>query len=137
MAIEIRISTGSSVPIYRQLFDQFCRAVLTGALGEGDQVPSVRALAERLVVNPNTVARTYGELIREGVLEARKGKGVFVARRRLVYTKAERLRRVQEPLDAFVNRALVVGLTPGEIRGLLEEKLAVLEKEQKGEDSHG
>ena len=137
MAIEIRISTGSSVPIYRQLFDQFCRAVLTGALGEGDQVPSVRTLAERLVVNPNTVARTYGELIREGILEARQGRGVFVARRRLVYTKAERLRRVQEPLDAFVNRALLVGLTPGEIRGLLEEKLAVLEKEQKGEDSHG
>src|SRR5437660_11385028 len=102
MPLTISITTGSTVPIYRQIADQICRSVATGRRVEGEQVPSVRALAEELVVNPNTVARTYADLIRDGVLEAQKGKGVFVARRRAVYTKAERLRRLDASLEAFV-----------------------------------
>src|SRR2546423_12294434 len=103
MGFDLSITTGNTVPIYRQIVDQVCRAVATGQLAPGEQVPSVRALAEQLVLNPNTVARTYADLIREGVLEAHKGKGVFVARRgrRPGYTKAERLRRVDATLEAF------------------------------------
>jgi GntR family transcriptional regulator len=127
MAFQIRISTGSSVPIYRQIRDRICEAIRAGDLREGDQVPSVRILAEELVVNPNTVARTYGELIREGILEGRQGKGVFVARRRPIYTKAERLRRIGEPLEALVNEALLLGFDPGELRALLDERLRKIE----------
>ncbi len=123
MPLEISITTGSTVPIYRQIVDQVCRAVATGQLVPGEQVPSVRALAEQLVINPNTVARTYADLIREGVLEAQKGKGVFVARRRAVYTKAERLRRLEATLDAFVNEGVRLGFTPEELRDALERKL--------------
>ena len=123
MPLEISITTGSAVPIYRQIVDQVCRAVATGQLVPGEQVPSVRALAEQLVINPNTVARTYADLIREGVLEAQKGKGVFVARRRAVYTKAERLRRLEATLDAFVNEGVRLGFTPEELRDALERKL--------------
>src|SRR5215813_6179805 len=115
MALEISISTGSTAPIYRQIVDQICRAVATGALAPGEQMPSVRALAEQLVINPNTVARTYADLIREGVLEAQKGKGVFVARRRTVYTKTERLRRLDASLQAFVNAGIYLGFTPEEL----------------------
>ena len=102
MPLEILLTAGSAVPIYRQIADQICRAVASGRLVTGEQMPSVRALAEELVLNPNTIARTYAELIRDGVLEAQKGKGVFVARRRAVYTKAERLRRLDASLDAPV-----------------------------------
>ena len=123
MPLEISITTGSTVPIYRQIVDQVCRAVATGQLVPGEQVLSVRALAEQLVINPNTVARTYADLIREGVLEAQKGKGVFVARRRAVYTRAERLRRLEATLDAFVNEGVRLGFTPEELRDVLERKL--------------
>jgi GntR family transcriptional regulator len=125
MPVEITITTGSTVPIYRQIADQICRGVATGQLAPGEQVPSVRALAEQLVLNPNTVARTYADLIREGVLEAHIGKGVFVARRgrRPVYTKAERLRRVNATLEAFVNEGIYLGFTPEELREALERKL--------------
>jgi GntR family transcriptional regulator len=123
MPLEISIATGTDVPIYRQIVDQVCRAVATGRLVPGEQVPSVRALAEQLVINPNTVARTYADLIREGVLEAQKGKGVFVARRRPVYTKAERLRRLDATLEAFVNEGVRLGFTPEELRDALERKL--------------
>ena len=123
MPLEISITTGSTVPIYRQIVDQVCRAIATGQLVPGEQVPSVRVLAEQLVINPNTVARTYADLIREGVLEAQKGKGVFVARRRPVFTKAERLRRLEAPLDGFVNEGVRLGFTPEELRDALERKL--------------
>jgi GntR family transcriptional regulator len=123
MPFDLSISTGSTVPIYRQIVDQICHAVAAGELAPGEQLPSVRALAEQLVINPNTVARTYGDLVRDGVLEARPGKGVFVARRRPVYTRAERLRRIAPSLDAFVAQGVYLGFTPDEMREMLEEKL--------------
>ncbi len=81
-------------------------------------------MAEELVINPNTVARAYGDLIREGVLEARKGKGVFAARRRPAFTKTERLRRLETSLEAFINEGLYLGFTSDELREALERKLA-------------
>src|SRR3954454_24556236 len=106
MPLVVSITTGSTVPIYRRIVDQGCRDIATGQLVPGEQVASVRALAEQLVINPNTVARTYADLIREGVLEAQKGKGVFVARRRPVYTKTQQLRRLQATVNAFISAAI-------------------------------
>jgi GntR family transcriptional regulator len=138
MAFELSISTGSTVPIYRQIVDQICRAIATGALAPGEQLPSVRALAERLVVNPNTVARTYGDLIRDGVLESQAGRGVFVPRRprRPGYTRAERLRRIRDSLDAFVSQGVYLGFTPDELRDVLESRLKQLERELATEATH-
>ena len=75
----IRVSAGSdSGPIYRQIAEQIRRAVKDQSLRPSDRLPSVRALAQQLVINPNTVARAYGDLSREGVIEARPGRGVFM-----------------------------------------------------------
>lgn len=123
MAFEISIVTGSDVPIYRQILDQVCRAIATGQLSPGDQLPSVRTLAEDLVINPNTVRKTYADLVRQGVLESRQGIGVFVARRRAVYTKAERTRRIDAALEAFVNEGVYLGFTPEEMHEALARKL--------------
>ncbi len=75
----------SGVPIYVQLKEQIKKAVASGLLAEGDQLPSVRELALRLTVNPNTVAKVYQELEREEVIETARGLGTFVARRREDY----------------------------------------------------
>ena len=101
-------------------------------LAPGEQLPSVRALAERLVVNPNTIARTYGDLVRDGVLESQAGRGVFVPRRprRPVYTRAERLRRIRDSLDAFVSQGVYLGFTPAELRELLEARLTAFESDK-------
>ena len=69
MAVDFQISIGSTVPIYRQIIDGVRRGVTNGELAVGDQLPSVRALAERLVVNHNTVAKAYQALVRDGVVE--------------------------------------------------------------------
>ena len=87
MPLQVSITTGTLCPSTDRFVDQICRADRDRPAHAGEQMPSVRALAEQLVINPNTVARTYAELIREGVLEAQQGKGVFVARRRAVYTQ--------------------------------------------------
>src|ERR1700728_590511 len=97
------ISTGSGIPIFRQVVDQIRLAIATGRLSAGEQLPSVRSLAERLLVNPNTIAKAYAELSREKVIETRQGKGVFVAPPRRMYTHAERTRRIAPLLDAVVN----------------------------------
>ena len=122
MEFEISIATGSDVPIYRQIVDQVCRAIATGELARA-QLPSVRALAEQLVINPNTVRKTYADLIREGILESHQGKGVFVARRRTVYTKAERAHRIATALEAFVNEGMYLGFSPEELHEALTRKL--------------
>ena len=129
MPFEISIVTGSEVPIYRQIVDQICRGIATGQLEPGDQLPSVRVLAEQLVINPNTVRKTYADLVRQGILESRHGKGVFVAARRAVYTKSERLRRIDANLEAFVNEGVYLGFTPEEMQQVLERKLRQLNQQ--------
>ncbi len=127
MALEFRVTTGSNLPIYRQITDQVRRAIATGALLPGEQLPSVRALAEILVVNPNTVARAYADLTQEGVLESQAGKGLFVAQRRQKYSRAERVRRLDSALDAFVHEVLFLDFKAEEIVTVLQRKLAEIE----------
>jgi GntR family transcriptional regulator len=124
----IRITTGSGTPIYRQIVDQVRLAVATGVLSPGDAVPSVRGLAERLVINFNTVAKAYGELVRDGVLESLQSKGFFVAEKRQIYSKAERLRRLRQALDAFIREAVFLDFSDDEIRKAVDDKLAELDR---------
>ncbi len=126
MNLDLHISTGGKTPIYRQIVDQIRRALIAGNRVSGDRLPSVRALAEQLVVNPNTVARAYGELTRDGLLDARPGKGFFVSDKRQVYSMAERDRRLDEALEDFVGETLVLDFGSGEIVDTLRKKLAAL-----------
>ncbi len=68
----------SGVPLYLQLIEQIKRAVALGSLAPGEQLPTVKALALELTVNPNTVARVYRELERDGVIDTSPGRGSFV-----------------------------------------------------------
>jgi GntR family transcriptional regulator len=107
-AFQLNVTTRAGTPIYRQIVDQVRLAVATGDLPAGQAMPSVRSVAERLVVNIDTVVKAYGELVRDGVLESRQGLGFFVAQKRQVYSKAERLREqpvgLEEALIAYVGR---------------------------------
>jgi GntR family transcriptional regulator len=123
----VRITTGSGTPIYRQIVEQVRLAVATGELAPGAALPSVRTLAERLVINFNTVAKAYAELVRDGVLESLQGKGFFVAQKRQVYSRAERLRRLRQAVDDFIHEAVFLDFTADEIRGAVDDKLAALD----------
>jgi GntR family transcriptional regulator len=120
----IAINTGSAVPIYKQITDQVRLAVATGRLLVGDQLPSVRALAEQLVVNPNTVARAYTDLAREGLIESRAGRGVFVTRKRKMFTREEGWRRLDPLLEGLIGEAMVMDFTREELRQAFEDHLS-------------
>jgi GntR family transcriptional regulator len=130
-AFHISLITGSGTPIYRQIIEQVRLGVATGTLVAGDAMPSVRTLAEQNLVNPNTVVKAYAELVREGVLESHHGKGYFVAEKRQVYSRAERLRRLRQAVEGFVHEAVFLDFTADEIRQILNEKLDDLDLETK------
>ena len=127
----ITITTGSGTPIYRQIMDQVKLGVATEVLAPGDAMPSVRSLAEQNLVNANTVVKAYAELVRDGVLESHHGKGYFVAEKRQVYSRAERLRRLRQAVETFVHEAVFLDFTAEEIRKAIDEKLAELTPEPK------
>jgi GntR family transcriptional regulator len=92
-------------------------------LAVGYELPSVRALAEELGVNPNTVAKAYQELVQGGLLEARPGRGFFVSERRNVFSAEERTRRLEEAADRFLQEAAFLGVPASEIKAVLNAKL--------------
>ena len=124
LALELSIATGSSVPIYKQITDQVCMAIALGQLLPGDPLPSVRAVAERLVINPNTVARAYADLARDGRVVTQPGRGLTVAPRRQMLSGEERQRRLEAALDEFVRGVIFLDFGREEIGRRLAEKLA-------------
>jgi len=123
--MEFQCDPTSRVPIYRQLMDQVRHAVARGRLRPGTRLPSVRQLSRELVVNPNTIARAYTELEREGVLNTRQGLGVFVAELQDDLSAGVRRERLTEALDRFLTESVHLGFSA-------EEVLAAVTKRIKG-----
>jgi len=72
------VDPASGLPVYRQIIDQLRRMMVSGRLAPGERLPSIRELAGRLRINPLTVSRAYGDLEREGLIEMRRGLGMYV-----------------------------------------------------------
>ena len=137
MNLNTAINTGSTTPIYKQITDQVRLAVATGRLKVGDQLPSVRAMAEELVVNPNTVGRAYTDLAHEGLIESRAGRGVFVTRKRKMFTREEGRRRIEPLLENLIGEAMVMDFTQDELREAFSKKLSQCQWNfKKGGDSN-
>jgi GntR family transcriptional regulator len=121
-----QVATGDARPISRQIVDAVRMKVATGELEPGDQLPSVRGLAQQLTVNPNTVAKAYAELVAEGWLEARQGLGLYVAPPRQRLSDAERGRRLDEAVQRFIQDVIVLGFPPDELEARMRLELQAL-----------
>jgi GntR family transcriptional regulator len=117
-----RLNQSSGIPLYLQLMEQVKHAVETGALREGDQLPTIRRVAEDLVMNPNTVVRAYRELEHEGVLELKHGSGAFI--KESAEGRGRLIRKAQAVMESAVERLLLLGLTEDELRRAFENELA-------------
>lgn len=120
--LHISISQGDGKPIYAQLIQQLKTMIATGRLDPDEELPSVRALAQQLVVNPNTVVRAYRELETEGLVYKKRGSGTFVSAEVTPFTEEVRRRILIERTDALVVEALNMGHDKDEVRALLEER---------------
>jgi GntR family transcriptional regulator len=121
--MEFQIDTASRTPIYRQLIAQIREGVARGRLSPDQRLPSVRELSRQLVVNPNTIARVYTELEREGVLNTRPGLGVFVAQPRNELTRRARKERLLTLVDGLLTEAVHLGFTAEEALALVTERI--------------
>ncbi|MCM2256901.1 MAG: GntR family transcriptional regulator [Vicinamibacteria bacterium] len=105
----LRVDPALPVPLWSQIEDGLRRRIATGALAPGAAMPSVRELAGELRVNPATVVRAYQRLVDDGMLEARRGAGTFVAAAPALPSRAERLRGLREAAHRFVDQAAGLG----------------------------
>jgi GntR family transcriptional regulator len=114
--ITLSLNPKSGVPIYRQIQDQIRYAIASGMLRPGEQLPTVRALAVDLAVNPNTVIKAYSDLEREGVLTTEQGSGTFVAPLPAVVLDAEdRQEKLQALCAEFLGQAAQYGFGPDDV----------------------
>ena len=118
----IQLNYRDARPIYEQVKDGLRRLVVTGALQPGDKLPSVRALATSLAINPNTIQRAYESLEREGYLYTVAGKGSFAAPQTDV--NAARRERLLKDFDSSAAELLFLGLTAGELARRLDRAAA-------------
>lgn len=122
----LQIATGDPRPISRQIVDGVRRAIATGELATGGQLPSVRGLAQQLSINPNTVAKAYAELTAEGWLEARQGLGLYVAPPRQRLSREEREKRMNEAVARFVDEVIALDYGADEATERVERELRAL-----------
>jgi GntR family transcriptional regulator len=123
-----RPNPATGVPIYLQLMQQVRHAIETGALKPGDQLPGIRPLAEELVINPNTVAKAYRELVHEGVIELRHGAGAFVSKNAGAKQIIDKLLAGQTIVAEAIAKLRARGMTDDEIRRLVEAEITGLNR---------
>src|ERR1035441_9907799 len=124
--MQLRISIESGMPIYQQIAEQVKYLVAGGRLKQGDDLPPIRLLAEQLRINPNTVARAYLELEREGIVIMRQGFGTTVAQVKTLLPRREKLRILAEPADVLLTNARHLNIGLDEVITLLRERNAAM-----------
>jgi len=103
--MQIRIDNASGRPVYQQIIDQVKRDIALGRLTRDEKLPTVRQLAGRLAINPNTIAKAYRQLEQEGIIVTKPGSGAFVANLDSNLSKAVRKRIICEELERIAVEA--------------------------------
>jgi GntR family transcriptional regulator len=117
-----QVEYNSGIPVYRQIINQACAAVAAGAFKPGDQLPTIRALSERLKVNPNTVAKAYRELELKGITVSERGSGSFIQAQPPAPGAREKKARLGTLYDRLLADAASSGLTESELLSFIKER---------------
>jgi GntR family transcriptional regulator len=114
----------SGIPAYRQIINQACAAVAAGAFQPGDQLPTIRALSERLNLNPNTVAKAYRELELKGIIVSERGNGSFVQAQAPESTprRREKQARLKNLYSRLLAEAAGSGVTESELLRFIKDR---------------
>src|SRR6266403_5484870 len=117
--MQIHLNSADGVPIYLQIVNQLKYLVAAGRLAPGEELPPIRVLAERLLINPNTVARAYRELEQAGVVTKRRTAGTYVSDAGSPLARRERLKILTERIDALLAEARQLNVGIDEILQLI------------------
>jgi len=116
-----RIDANSDVPVFQQIVDGVKSAIARGAYRPDEAIPSVRRMAAEVLVNPNTVAKAYRDLEREGVIQTQRGKGLFVSPDAPDLCREDRRNTIFRKLDALVAEAQAAGIPASELAKAIAE----------------
>lgn len=114
MPLEFQIDYDRGVPVYRQIYDAITAALASGVLARDEQLPTIHELAQRLAINPNTVARAYRELDQDGYIVSQRGRGTFPSEERAP-TAADKQRVLRSIFDRAVADAASHGIAASEL----------------------
>ena len=120
--MQIHLSRQDGVPTYLQIVNQVKLLVASGRLQAGEELPPIRALAEQLLINPNTVARAYRELETAGVVTKKSTTGTYVSGAGSPLARRERLKILTERIDALLVEARQLNVGTDEILELLRQR---------------
>jgi GntR family transcriptional regulator len=121
--VNLHINANDGVPIYLQIVNQVKYLVASGRLAPGAEMPPIRVLAERLLINPNTVARAYRELETAGIVVKRRTAGTFVSEdASSPLARRERLKILTERIDALLAEARQMNVGLDEIVQLVRQR---------------
>lgn len=118
--MKIVISNGSGIPIYEQIKTQIKEGILSGEIGEGEMLPSLRTLARELRISVLTTARAYTELEQEGFVTNVQGKGCYVMARGSALVREQLVREVERQLTGALEEAERAEMTLEEVHRLLD-----------------
>src|SRR3954462_10854134 len=124
--MQIHISTADGVPIYLQIVNQIKYLVSSGRLTSSEELPPIRSLAEKLVINPNTVARAYRELESAGIVEKRRTAGTYISDQGSPLARRERLKILTERIDALLAEAGQMDIAFEDVIKLAERRHATM-----------
>lgn len=122
--------SSDGTPIYRQIVNQIQYRIISGQLSAGNELPTIRGLAQSLRVNPNTVARAYRELEHDGLVEKRRTTGTFVAEFSDKQSVAQRRKLLAPHLDKLLIQSRQLGFTADELVDQLQRRDAQLSRKQ-------
>jgi GntR family transcriptional regulator len=122
LAVRIHISTSDGVPIYLQIVNQVKYLAAAGQLVPGEELPPIRTLAERLVVNPSTVARAYRELEADGVVEKRRTAGTYISTAGSRLSHRERVKILSQRIDALLAEARQLEIAVADVVELIHRR---------------
>ena len=125
----LEIDHHSGVPIYRQIKDQVREQIMAGRLKEGEQLVSVRELAEQLKVTPVTVSKAYSAMEAEGLLERRRGIGLFIAEIHSDKKDQTKENMVEALMSKAVTTAIQFGLSEEKTEKMLKDLFLKYQKE--------
>lgn len=129
--MQLHISPNDGVPIYLQIVQQIKYLVAAGRLAPGEELPAIRVLAERLLVNPNTVARAYRELETAGIVNKRRTAGTYVSEGGSPLARRERVKILTERIDALLAEARQMNIDLEEVTDLMRERHKLLQPDQR------
>ena len=127
--MHISLNHHSGEPLYRQVVEAIRLRIARGDAEAGDQLPSIRELAEQLQINARTVVKAYEELDRSGLVVMQQGRGVFVASNRVQLPSRERRRRLRELAVKLLVEATQVGSSIDEVIEVIHDAAGELEAE--------